>query len=113
MTGEEGYDRSDVLLLAITRPALVAGVPLEAMATNLFVTFFAGMELQAPVLWRSPFILWALIGIPTHMILKRLTAWDFNWCRTLRLWGLTFAWLSLEAMPTRRPVSGREIPSSV
>jgi type IV secretory pathway VirB3-like protein len=44
-------DRSEVLFLALCRPALTWGVPFEAVALNVMVTFAAGLELSAPRFW--------------------------------------------------------------
>ena len=38
----------EILYLALTRPALTWGVPFEALALNVMVTFAAGLELSAP-----------------------------------------------------------------
>ena len=44
----------EMLYLALTRPALTWGVPFEALALNVMVTFAAGLELSAPTILRSP-----------------------------------------------------------
>ena len=77
-----------MLYLALTRPALTWGVPFEALALNVMVTFAAGLELSAPTIWRSPVLFWAA-AIPIHIGLRRLTSWDYHWFRTVRLWALT------------------------
>src|ERR1700735_787757 len=46
--GVADRDRSEVLFLALCRPALTWGVPFEAVALNVMVTFAAGLELSAP-----------------------------------------------------------------
>jgi type IV secretory pathway VirB3-like protein len=78
----------EMLYLALTRPALTWGVPFEALALNVMVTFAAGVELSAPTVWRSPILFWGA-AIPIHMRLQRLTSWDYHWFRTVRLWALT------------------------
>jgi type IV secretory pathway VirB3-like protein len=106
-------DRSEVLFLALCRPALTWGVPFEALALNVMVTFAAGLELSAPTLWRSPILFWAA-AVPIHLVLQRLTSWDYHWFRTVRLWVLT-VWAgrtTLESLPTVPARSGREVPSS-
>jgi type IV secretory pathway VirB3-like protein len=111
---ERPSDRSEVLFLALTRPALVFGVPIEAFALNASVTLLAGMILSAPTLWRSPFMFW-LAGIPVHFLLQRITSWDFHGFRTIRLWletagtGRTILY-ALSSIPPR---TAKEIPSSV
>ena len=106
-------DRSEVLFLALCRPALTWGVPFEALALNVMVTFAAGLELSAPTIWRSPIMFWAA-AVPIHMVLQRLTSWDYHWFRTVRLWVLTVCTggTTLESLPTQRARSGREVASS-
>jgi type IV secretory pathway VirB3-like protein len=102
----------EMLYLALTRPALTWGVPFEALALNVMVTFAAGLELSAPTVWRSPVLFWAA-AVPIHLGLRRLTSWDYHWFRTVRLWGLTaFAGRTLESLPTQGARSGREVASS-
>jgi type IV secretory pathway VirB3-like protein len=106
-------DRSEVLFLALCRPALTWGVPFEALALNVMVTFAAGLELSAPTIWRSPILFWAA-AVPIHMVLQRLTSWDYHWFRTVRLWVLTAnpGRTTLETLPTLPARSGREVASS-
>jgi type IV secretory pathway VirB3-like protein len=106
-------DRSEVLFLALCRPALTWGVPFEALALNVMVTFAAGLELSAPTIWRSPILFWAA-AVPIHMVLQRLTSWDYHWFRTVRLWVLTTGAgrTTLESLPTQQARSGREVASS-
>lgn len=106
-------DRSEVLFLALCRPALTWGVPFEALALNVMVTFAAGLELSAPTIWRSPILFWAA-AVPIHMVLQRLTSWDYHWFRTVRLWVLTASpgRTTLESLPTLSARSGREVASS-
>jgi type IV secretory pathway VirB3-like protein len=106
-------DRSEVLFLALCRPALTWGVPFEAVALNVMVTFAAGLELSAPTIWRSPILFWSA-AVPIHMALQRLTSWDYHWFRTVRLWVLTVCAgrTTLESLPTQRVRSGREVASS-
>jgi type IV secretory pathway VirB3-like protein len=104
----------EMLYLALTRPALTWGVPFEALALNITVTFIAGLELSAPTIWRSPIMFWAAAA-PLHMALRRLTSWDYHWFRTLRLWGLTVCTgcRTLESLPTQPARTGRGIASTV
>jgi len=106
-------DRSEVLFLALCRPALTWGVPFEALALNVMVTFAAGLELSAPTIWRSPALFW-VAAVPIHMVLQRLTSWDYHWFRTVRLWVLTVrpGRTTLESLPTLPARSGREVASS-
>lgn len=78
-------DDRHILLLALTRPSLTLGVPIEALVLNIVVTAFGGMLLSAPVWWRCPLIFW-LAGVPIHLIMRRITAWDYHGFRIIRLW---------------------------
>ena len=102
----------EILFLALTRPALTWGVPFEALAANIMLSFFAGAELSAPTIWRSPMMFWAM-SIPIHLALRQLTAWDYHWCRAIRLWALTLGRPSLESISWETPRHYREVPSSV
>ncbi len=107
------HSRSEMLFVALTRPALVWGVPFEGAAINVLCTFAAGLELSGPTIWRSPIMFW-LAAVPIHMIMQRLTSYDFHWFRTIRIWALSTGTgrTTLESLPTRRPRSGREVASS-
>lgn len=113
MTGQH-TDRSEVLFLALTRPALIWGVPIEAFALNAAGTLLSGMILSAPTLWRSPFMFW-LAGVPIHFLLQRITSWDFHGFRTIRLWLETAGTgrTALYALSRIPPRTAKEIPSSV
>jgi Type IV secretory pathway, VirB3-like protein len=67
-----GDDRSEVLFLALCRPALTWGVPFEALALNVMVRSAAGLELSAPTIRRSPIPFWAA-AVPIHMLLRNLS----------------------------------------
>jgi len=103
----------EVLYLALTSPALTWGVPFEALALNVMVTFAAGLELSAPTIWRSPVLFWAA-AIPIQMGLRRLTSWDYHWSRTVRLWALTMCTgcRTLESLPIQPARSSREVASN-
>ena len=108
------HDRSEICYLALTRPALLWGVPLEAVAINAIVTLLAGMILSAPVWYRSPFEFWAA-GYPIHLILQRITSWDYHGFRTIRLWLQTtgVGRTTLDSLPTSLPRAAAEVPSYV
>ena len=102
----------EILFLALTRPALVWGVPLEGLALNVFGCFTAGLYLQAPTIWRSPVMFWAAV-IPIHFAMRFFTSWDYWWPRTLRLWALKAAYHTLPSLPTMPARRSEEMASSV
>jgi type IV secretion system protein VirB3 len=68
----------DVLFLACTRPALVLGVPMEAMGLNLIascIAFLAGGSL-----------LYLLIAPVLHVVFQAICKADPNAFRVLALW---------------------------
>lgn len=65
----------DTLFLACTRPAMIAGVTMEAMGINVIVSsvlFILGGNL-----------LLALVGVMVHLIFKALCKYDHNMFRVL------------------------------
>jgi type IV secretory pathway VirB3-like protein len=113
MDGDD-IDRREILFLALTRPALLWGCPIEAVIVNVCATLLAGMILSAPVWYRAPFIYWAAC-VPVHLIIQRVISWDYHGFRTLRLWLETtgIGRTTLAGLPTQRPRTAAEIPSSV
>lgn len=103
--------RSEILFLAMTRPSLIWGVPLEGLAANVAVTFFAGLQFQGATVWRSPFMFWA-IGVPVHFAMRKLTSWDYHWCRTLILWGRAAGHKTLVSLPIQRLRDAHRISTS-
>jgi type IV secretory pathway VirB3-like protein len=104
--------RESTLFLALTRPALTWGVPLEALVLNGVCTFYGGAFLQAPVWYRNPLVFWAA-GVPIHMVLRELTALDYHWARTFRLRALTTMLSVLTSVPTKPARFLSEVGSSV
>lgn len=79
----------DILFLACTRPALVLGVPMEAMGVNLIassVAFLAGGSL-----------LYLLIAPAIHFVLRGICRSDHHALRLL--------WLSVETRGRNRSAS--------
>lgn len=70
----------DTLFLACTRPAMIAGVTMEAMALNVMATSIL-------FILTSGFIMIGL-GIGLHFVLREITKHDHNQFRVL------FAWLN-------------------
>jgi type IV secretion system protein VirB3 len=68
----------DTLFLACTRPAMIAGVTMEAMGANVMMTttlyIIAGS------------IAYALVGVVFHLIFRALVNHDHNMFRILLAW---------------------------
>ena len=72
---------SDTLFLACTRPAMFAGVTVEAMGVNVFVTTLLFLGLGS--------IFYALIGIVLHGLCRVIVRHDHNAFRVLAGWADT------------------------
>lgn len=97
------WPEREILYLALTRPALTYGVPVEAFWVNVFGVFILGAYLSGPSIWRCPLLFW-LMAIPVHLLMRELTALDYHWCRMLRLRLLCNhggEWLDCLAHPVR------------
>lgn len=70
----------DILFLACTRPAMISGVTMEAMALNVMGTSI--------IFIMSSNFLFMSIGFAVHFILREITKHDHNKFRVL------FAWLN-------------------
>jgi type IV secretion system protein VirB3 len=93
----------DPLFLACTRPATVAGVPMEAMGVNLIVS--------ATVFLAAHALVWLLVAPALHLVFRAICRHDANafrvlWqyvetkgrCRTGAAWGGS----SATPLPLRR-----------
>lgn len=69
----------DTLFLACTRPAMIAGVTMEAMGANMIFTCILFLVAGS--------ILYTLAGVAIHLVFRTLTKYDHNMFRVL------FAWL--------------------
>lgn len=72
---------SDTLFLACTRPAMFAGVTVEAMGINVFVTTLLFLGLGS--------IFYALIGVVLHWLARVIVRHDHNAFRVLAGWADT------------------------
>ena len=72
---------SDTLFLACTRPAMLAGVTVEAMGVNVFVTTLLFLGLGS--------IFYALIGVVLHGLCRVIVRHDHNAFRVLAGWADT------------------------
>lgn len=68
----------DVLFLACTRPAMVAGVPMEAMGVNLIVSACAFLAAHS--------LLYLLIAPALHLVFRAVCRTDHNAFRVLFLY---------------------------
>lgn len=102
--------QEDILFLACTRPALVLGVPMEAMGVNLIVSTVAFLG--------GGSLLYLLIAPALHAIFQAICRSDPNAFRVLYLFletkgrarnGGLWGGSSASPLPLRRP-SGRGVP---
>jgi type IV secretion system protein VirB3 len=68
----------DTLFLACTRPAMIAGVTVEAMGMNVILT--------TVVYILAGSIAYALVGVAFHLVFKALVKHDHNMFRILMAW---------------------------
>lgn len=68
----------DTLFLACTRPAMVAGVTMEAMGINIMLTTVLYITAGS--------IAYALVGIVFHLVFRALVKHDHNMFRILLAW---------------------------
>ncbi|GAA5543924.1 type IV secretion system protein VirB3 [Ochrobactrum soli] len=68
----------DTLFLACTRPAMIAGVTMEAMGINVMLTTILYIAAGS--------IAYALVGIAFHFVFRTLVKHDHNMFRILLAW---------------------------
>lgn len=68
----------DTLFLACTRPAMIAGVTMEAMGANVMMTTILFIIAGS--------IAYALVGVVFHLIFRALVKHDHNMFRILLAW---------------------------
>lgn len=68
----------DTLFLACTRPAMIAGVTMEAMGLNIMLTTILYITAGS--------IAYALIGVVFHLVFRALVKHDHNMFRILLCW---------------------------
>ncbi|WP_372784665.1 type IV secretion system protein VirB3 [Phenylobacterium sp.] len=98
------------LFLACTRPAMVLGVPMEAMGLNVVVSCVAFLAAGS--------MLWLLLAPALHLAFRAICRSDANAFRVLYLWletkgrsrnGGVWGGSSLSPLPLRRPRTWREV----
>lgn len=110
---DEPLERLDEepLFLACTRPAMVLGVPMEAMGLNLIVSCVAFLAAGS--------MLWLLVAPAVHLVFRAVCRADPNAFRVLYLWvetkgrarnGRLWGGSSPSPLPLRRARSWRELP---
>lgn len=75
---QDEHITEDTLFLACTRPAMVAGVTMEAMGINVILTTILYILAGS--------IAYALVGIVFHLVFKTLVKHDHNMFRVLMAW---------------------------
>ncbi len=78
MTDDDERITEDTLFLACTRPAMVMGVPVEAMAMNVIVTGFVYLVGHS--------LLYLSFGVALHFIFRLIVKHDHNAFRVLLMW---------------------------
>ncbi|ADY68094.1 MULTISPECIES: type IV secretion system protein VirB3 [Rhizobium/Agrobacterium group] len=78
MVGGQTVLEEDTLFIACTRPAMIAGVTMEAMGFNIMVTTILYIVAGS--------IAYAFVGIVFHLIFKALVKHDHNMFRILLAW---------------------------
>jgi type IV secretion system protein VirB3 len=68
----------DTLFLACTRPAMIAGVTMEAMGINIMLTTILYIIAGS--------IAYALVGVVFHLVFRALVKHDHNMFRILLAW---------------------------
>ena len=75
---EPGVLEDDTLFLACTRPAMIAGVTMEAMGINVMASALLFLVCGS--------ILYGLVAIPIHLICRGIVRYDHNAFRILLAW---------------------------
>ena len=68
----------DTLFLACTRPAMIAGVTMEAMGLNVIFTSILFIVAGS--------LVYALVGLIIHLVFRGITRLDHNMFRVLLAW---------------------------
>lgn len=78
MTSEPERLTEDTLFLACTRPAMIAGVTMEAMAINVMASCILFLMAGS--------IVYGLVALPIHLICRAICRHDPNQFRLLVAW---------------------------
>lgn len=105
MAGRGLYE--DTLFVAVTRPAMMHGVPLPAFILNGMVAMCAFIATSN--------VFWLAIGVPIHFACRLGCRYDYNFFRLVDLWTKTkgqalnkdmwggASWNALPLTPARKP----------
>jgi len=100
----------DTLFLACTRPAMVAGVPMEAMGLNVMLTATIFLAAHSPA--------WLLIAPALHVVFRAICKHDHNAFRVLWVYvdtkgrarnGGAWGGSSATPLPLRRRYTAQEV----
>lgn len=75
---DDEHITEDMLFLACTRPAMILGVPVEAMGLNLIIT--------GVIFLAAGSLLYLLIGLGLHLLFRVIVKHDHNAFRVLFMW---------------------------
>ncbi len=78
MADEREVLEEDTLFIACTRPAMIAGVTMEAMGFNIMLTTILYIVAGS--------IAYALVGVVFHLVFRALVKHDHNMFRILLVW---------------------------
>jgi type IV secretion system protein VirB3 len=76
-TARQAFEE-DTLFIACTRPAMIAGVTMEAMGMNVMLTTILYIAAGS--------IAYALVGVVFHLVFRALVKHDHNMFRILVAW---------------------------
>jgi len=112
--------RDDMLFLALTRPAMMWGVPAVGCMLNISGSIIAGAWLGAGsymiLVW------WVALMPPIHLLMRYAVSRDHNCFRVWLLWletkaaaGRADMWggATLSPLPVRWPRKAKDLPVSV
>jgi type IV secretion system protein VirB3 len=78
MADAQPEPENDILFIACTRPAMIAGVTMEAMGVNIMLTTILYIVAGS--------IAYALVGVVFHLVFRALIKHDHNMFRILVAW---------------------------
>ena len=106
-------DTREILYIALTRPSLFWGAPVEGVGMNFVSTLLLGWCFQMGTGFPAV-VLWLAWGVPAHFVMRWATSFDWHWARAIMLWGKTIGrgHTTLVSLPRQRPINAKDIPTS-